>query len=234
METLDCIATRRSVRKYLPNQVEWDKIGTIIYAGMDAPSAGNLQNWSFIIITDLEQRNNLAQACIKQTWMAHAPVHIIVCALPEKASKFYGIRGERLYSIQNCAAATQNMTLAANDLGLGTCWVSAFDEEQVRSIASIPKNVRPQVILTLGYPNGKPKEPSWKHELYTVAFIGSYGGRIKDINHVLGYHSGKVRKIIDSVQNALNETPSLLKKLTEKGKTFYKQTKEKINIQKNK
>jgi nitroreductase len=231
METLDCITWRRSVRKYKPDIVEFDKIGDIIYAAMHAPSSGNLQNWKFIIVDDAGARKALSEACMRQLWMTQAPYHIVVCGEHEKAEQFYGIRGDRLYTIQNCAAAVQNMLLAAYDLGLGSCWVGAFNEEEVRDICGIPGNIRPQAIVTIGYPAEEPKDPPWKHEIYTVAFLNGYGGRMKDPDHVLGYHSKKVHNAVNFAKNQTDKGIDSLKKhakrLTDKGKDLYLQYKDK-------
>lgn len=186
METLECIHTRRSIRRYSEAEVEWEKIGKILEAGTMAPSAGNLQDWKFIVVTEESTREAIAKACMEQTWMAFAPVHIIVCSEPSNTERHYGIRGLRLYTIQNSAAAIQNMLLAAHDLGLGSCWVGAFEEELVRQHAGIPDNVRPQGIITVGYAIEKPKMPI-KKELYEVVFIESYRNRIKDMNQAMRY-----------------------------------------------
>ncbi len=131
MNTEECIKTRRSVRKYKDKQVDWDLITNILDAGKFAPSAGNIQNWKFIVVRKEDVIKKLAKASFDQDWMEDAPVHIVVVGEPEKASRFYGARGERLYTIQSCAAAVENMLLVANELGLGSCWVGAFDESKV-------------------------------------------------------------------------------------------------------
>ena len=218
METLDCIALRRSCRKYKPDEVEWEKIGKIILAARDSPSSGNLQNWSFIIVQDDSARQSIAEASYGQLWMGQAPVHIVVCGHTKKASQFYGLRGERLYTIQNCAAAVQNILLAATDIGLGSCWVGAFDEEQLRSICGIPDDVRPQAIVTLGYAAEKPREPPWKQEIYTITFLNSFGGRMNNLDNVLGYHSEKVRRAVDFGKKTVEKGSSRFRDLLDKSK----------------
>lgn len=230
METLDCIALRRSVRKYKAKEVEWDKVGQVLLAGRDAPSSGNIQNWRFIIVTEEGLRKSVAEVCSEQYWMSQAPIHIVICAEPEKANMHFGIRGERLYTIQNCAAVIENMLLAATDIGLGSCWVGAFDEEQLARTLNIPDNVRAQAVITLGYAAEKPEGPSWKHEIYTIAFLNSYGGRMKNFDHVMGYHSEKVRRLIghaDKAQKtAAHHLRDLVKQGKEKVKEFHKQVKQ--------
>src|SRR3989344_5104990 len=174
MDVLEAIRTRRSVRKYRDIPVEWEKVGLILDSGRLAPSAGNIQNWKFIVITDRNTRHQISEACLEQQWMAKAPVHIVIVAEPEKARRFYGLRGEKLYTIQNCAAATENMILAAHSLGLGTCWIGAFDEERIKEIVPMPDFVRPQSIITVGYPDEIVPTPV-KYTLENIMFFRSYG-----------------------------------------------------------
>ncbi len=105
MDVYEAVLRRRSIRKYMDQPVEWEKLGKVIDAGRLAPSAGNLQAWKFVVVTEKELRKQVSEACLKQYWMQTAPAHIVVCAEITKLSRFYGIRGERLYSIQSCAAA---------------------------------------------------------------------------------------------------------------------------------
>jgi nitroreductase len=197
MDALECILSRRSARKFSDIPVEWEKIGILLEAGISAPSAGNLQNWRFIVVTDASKRHQLAEASLQQWWMETAPVHIVVCSEPEKAEQFYGIRGERLYSVQNCAAAVQNILLAANALGLASCWVGAFEEDMVKRAVGIPDSARPQAIVPVGYSHESPRKTS-RQALYDKVFIENFGSRVKDIQHVMGYHSAKVQKILQS------------------------------------
>jgi len=220
MDALDCIFGRRSVRKYTQQPVEWEKVGRIIEAGINAPSSGNIQNWRFIVVTDNESRKKLADASLQQYWMASAPVHIVILSDVEKVIQFYGIRGERLYAIQNCAACIQNMMLAAYAEGLGSCWIGAFEEEMVVRTLSIPDTNRPQAIMTIGYPDEKPKQPP-RQPLYDKVFVGSFGSRISDIQHVMGYHSAKVQKIVKKGEEILQgKHDEKIKRGYHKGKEF--------------
>jgi len=212
MDALECIKKRRSIRKFLDKPVEWDKVGKILDAGRYAPSSGNLQDWYFIVVDDKEKRKKLAEASSRQYWMADAPIHIVVCNIVHYAKMYYGLRGERLYSIQNCAAAVENMLLAATALGLGSCWVGAFDENKVCEILQIPDRARPQAIVVIGYAAEQPPEPSRK-SLENVTFLNRYGenaGRIKDINYTLG------------------DTSAIFREAAEKGKSFLERLNEKF------
>ncbi|MFH1132860.1 MAG: nitroreductase family protein [Nanoarchaeota archaeon] len=193
MDVFEAIRSRRSIRNYLDKEVDWELLGRVIEAAKQAPSAGNQQNWKFIVVTDKAKRASVSEACLQQYWMQMAPVHIIVCTEPQKARQFYGIRGERLYSIQNCAAAIQNLSLAAHALGLGTCWIGAFDEEMLKRVVGIPDYVRPQAIITLGYPAGKVEEP-WEYRVYDVTHLEKWDRRIRDVNWVMKNYSVTVNK----------------------------------------
>jgi len=210
MEVLECIKTRRSTRKFLDVPVEWDKVGTIVDAGRSAPTSGNLQNWKFIVVLDQDKRKEIAEACLKQFWMERAPVHIIVCAEPEKAKRFYGIRGERLYSIQNCAASVENMLLTAHSLGLGSCWVGAFDEDMLKRSLGIPDYARPQAIIPIGYPAEKVPTPM-QYQLENLVFMEAWNRKF-DLDTYLGYTSATVRDLIEKGKNAVKKIKKKLKK----------------------
>ncbi|MBW2980323.1 nitroreductase family protein [Candidatus Woesearchaeota archaeon] len=176
MDAIECIITRRSVRKYKDKAVPWDMIATILDSGRLAPSSGNIQSWKFIIIREEAVRKQVAEAALQQTWMVQAPVHFAIIAVPEKVKRFYGVRGERLYAIQNCAAAAENMLIAAHALGLGACWVSAFDEDMMRRALGLPEEVIPQAIITVGYAAEEP-EPPPKNRAFAIFFVNRWGSR---------------------------------------------------------
>lgn len=159
MDVLECIKSRRSVRKYRDKPVEWGKITAIVDSARLAPSAGNLQNWKFVLIRDDENRKRLSEAAFKQEWMKKAPVHIVVVGEPDKSEAFYGLRGKTFYTTQGCGAAIENMLLTANSLGLGACWVGAFDEDNVRRVINSPEAVAIQAIVTIGYADERPPMP---------------------------------------------------------------------------
>ncbi len=179
METLHCIHARRSIRKYLDIPLEMEKYGKVIEAGFQAPTAGNVQDVRYIMVTDGSTRKKLAEASLQQYWMESAPVHVVVCIDIKRGKQFYGVRGERLYAPQHAGAAVMNMLLTAQDIGIGACWVGAFDEEMVKDICGIPDYARPHAIVTLGYSDETPpKPPKILMESYT--FIERYNNKIKN------------------------------------------------------
>lgn len=153
MDLWQALKNRHCVRSFdSQREVGDDLIEKILQAGMAAPSAGGLEDWHFEVVRDQKIKDDLAVAALMQKFVAEAPVVIVVCADTEKSAATYGERGKNLYSIQDTAAATQNMLLAITDLGLGACWVGAFDEKKVSKILNLSLNLRPVVILPVGYP----------------------------------------------------------------------------------
>jgi nitroreductase len=196
MDIFQCIRSRRSIRKYLSKPVEFDKLITIIEAGHQAPSSGNLQNWRFIILTNQEVINDLPNHCLGQDFAA-APVVIVVCSNNEEIEKHYGLRGSRLYAVQNLAAAIENMLLTAHALGLGACWIGAFDEDKIIHVCRIPATARPQAIITLGYPDETPLGKI-ERSLGDVVYFNTYGNKMKDI-------SGELRQYSDLIERKTQE-----------------------------
>ncbi len=158
MNTIECIKSRRSIRKYNQTPVGEDVINKIMEAAVHAPSSGNLQDWEFVVVRNQTTKKKLAEACYNQEPVDKAPVVIVVCSDSNRSLK-YGERGRNLYSIQNSAAAAQNIMLAAWEMGVGSCWIGAFDEMEVANAVILPSHVRPLAIITLGYPDEKPNPP---------------------------------------------------------------------------
>lgn len=175
VDILDLIKSRRSIRSFIPKPVSWENLMKVVEAGQYAPSCGNLQNWKFIVIQDHSKKEKIVEACYEQYDFLAASAFIVVCAELEKAERYYGLRGRRLYSVQNIAAAVENILLEAHSLGLGACWVGAFDEDVVKSILGVPNDVRPQAIIPIGYAAEIPKEPP-KYPLNSLVYIEKWRG----------------------------------------------------------
>ncbi len=210
-DILDMITSRRNVTKFLPKFVSWENISRVLDAGRHAPSSGNLQNWKFIVVFEPEQKQALADAAYEQYDMTVAPVLIVVCGDTEKAERYYGLRGERLYTVQNCAAAIQNMLLEAHSLGLGAGWVGAFDEDAVKAACGIPEEVRPQAIIAVGYPKEVPQKPP-KYPLEAVVYFHKWRGKMRDpakymhdIATILARKAGAVKEAVKSAGESVVE-----------------------------
>ncbi len=170
MDVFDLFRLRRSVRSFTSENVSDEEVKKILEAARWAPSAGNIQPWEFIIVRSLENKRRIARAALNQTFIERAPVVIVVCADEAKSSWTYGSRGANLYCIQDTAAAIENMLLAACSLGLGACWVGAFDEEEVRRILRVPRGVRPVAIIPIGHPAERPSPPRKRRLEETVHY----------------------------------------------------------------
>ncbi|MBI5072979.1 nitroreductase family protein [Candidatus Woesearchaeota archaeon] len=222
MDVMECIHTRRSIRKYQDIPVEFEKVGRIVEAGMIVPTAGNIQDLRFIIIQDKGKRAQIAEASLQQYWMETAPVHIVVCVDIKRGKQFYGMRGERLYSVQHSGAAAMSMQLAAHHFGLGSCWVGAFDEEAIKSICGIPEYARPEAIITVGYPDEIPPRPP-KYILETFTYIERFGNRIRTFPLIIAEPSPLVEKAVKDTIHAIDEgTNTIVGKGVEKGKELWK------------
>ncbi|MCD6445589.1 nitroreductase family protein [Candidatus Bathyarchaeota archaeon] len=160
MDVLEAIKNRRSIRAFKNEDISSETVEKLIDAARWAPSAGNIQPWEFIIVKNSEVKRRLAEAALNQKFIEEAPIVIVVCADENRSFKGYGLRGKSLYCIQDTAAAIQNIHLAACSLGLATCWVGAFKEEDVRKILDVPDGVRPVALVPVGYPAEKPSPPS--------------------------------------------------------------------------
>jgi nitroreductase len=158
MDVFKAIENRRSIRKFKKEPVHDSLIHKIIEAGIWAPSAGNLQSWEVILVKNQETREKIASAAYRD-FISEAPLIIVLCANQQVAGAIYDERGKELYCIQDAACAAQNMLLAAHALGLGACWVGAFEEEVVMDALDLPVHLRPVAVIPVGYPDENPYPP---------------------------------------------------------------------------
>ena len=156
MKFIELAKQRVSIRSYKPEPVSDEQLNEVLEAGRLAPTACNLQPFQFVVVQEKENLTALA-AGYPAPWFAEAPVVIAICTLPSKAWKRK--QDERCLVDVDAAIAADHMTLAAADIGLGTCWVGAFDPKIVRKALGVPRTVEPIILLTLGHPNehGRPK-----------------------------------------------------------------------------
>lgn len=153
MNLNEIIAGRQSVRQFQPDrEVSLGQEQALLEAAIRAPSAGNVQPWHFYAVRDAALRQSLAAAAFGQSFVAQAPLVIVVCVDAERSAARYGERGRTLYCFQDTAAAITNIQLTAVDLGLGSCWVGSFDEAMAAEVLGLPANLRPVAMLPIGYP----------------------------------------------------------------------------------
>jgi nitroreductase len=151
MEFSDVIKTRTSIRDYSDKEVEDEKIKYVLECARWAPSWVNKQCWRFIVVRDKETIIALSKTSIINRWLKHVPVIIVACGDPESS----GTNNDIEYYTVDVAIATENLILAATDVGLGTCWIASFDEKKVKEILGIPNRIKVVTLTPLGYPAEK-------------------------------------------------------------------------------
>ena len=157
---LKVIHSRKSVRHYIDGKVSKEDLLTIIKAGMAAPTAVDRRPWAFIVVTDESKLERLESGLPHAKMITKAGSCIVVCGVLEKALSGEG----QEYWIQDCSAATENILLAAESMGLGAVWTGVYPSkermDQVRRVLGIPENVMPLNVIPIGYPVGdeKPKD----------------------------------------------------------------------------
>ncbi|BCB95752.1 NADH dehydrogenase [Dissulfurispira thermophila] len=155
---LKTIKERRSIRNFKKKDIPDEIIKKLVDALIWAPSAGNLQSRKFYFVRDEKIRHDIAAAALNQNFIAEAPL-VVVGYTDRKIENRYGDRGVHLYSIQDVACSIMNMMLTACENGLGSVWVGAFRESDVFEILDMPNNLRPVVIVPIGYPSKIPSAP---------------------------------------------------------------------------
>jgi nitroreductase len=172
---LSLVRKRRSIREYSEGEIEASKIDTLIEAALRSPSSRGSNPWQFVVVKKPELLERLSRA--KQhgsAFLREARLGLVVCANP----------GESDVWIEDCSIASTILLLAAESLGLGSCWIQIRErmhdddmsaEEYVAETLGIPKPVRVASIIAIGYP-GEEKRPHKKEELeYEKVFLNSYG-----------------------------------------------------------
>ena len=170
MEVFEAIKTRRSVRSYKKDPVPEEKLKKVLTAARLAPSAHNDQDWKFVVVKDSEKRKELARAAHNQSFIGEAPLvivavgldpeHIMPCEVPA-------------YAV-NLAIAVDHMTLAAVEQGLGTCWIGAFSQKEVKRILEIPAQYKVVALLPLGLPADKPGSKIRKNLAEIICYENYY------------------------------------------------------------
>ncbi len=153
MDCLEAIRTRRSIRAFTKEKVSDEQVRKIIEAGMYAPSAGNQQPWQFIVITDKNMLEKVPDIHPYATMVEQAPAAILVCGDTNLAKS-------QAFWVQDCAAAVQNVLLAAHALGLGAVWTGVYPRQErvqgFQKLCKLPDHVVPFALVPLGHPAQKP------------------------------------------------------------------------------
>jgi nitroreductase len=145
MDVFEAVKKRRSVRAYDSRSISNEILLRILEAGRLAPSAGNVQPWHFVVVSDVEKRRRLAKARYAG-FLAESPVVIVGCGDQKASSRWY---------VVDVTIALENMVLVATNEGLGTCWIGSFNENEIKEMLKIPEKFRVVALLAIGYSRKK-------------------------------------------------------------------------------
>lgn len=157
MDALKAIITRRSIRKYKNKKIPESIIKKLINAGMSAPSCYNYQPWIFILIKKIETKKAIIKAKGGCEFITKAPL-VIACCYNESLTK------DKHHNIENVTLAVENILITANALGLGACYMGAFDpenpsvEKKLSKALKLPKQIHLVSLISIGYPDEIPKK----------------------------------------------------------------------------
>ena len=165
METLEAIATRRSVRQYTPEAVSKEEVRTLLAAAMAAPSAANQQAWQFVVVDQRELLDQIPSFHPYSAFLRQAPLAIVVCGDLDRE------RFEGRFWVQDCSAAAENLLLAAHALGLGGCWLAVYPIKEridgLRKLLHLPEHLAPLNAVALGHP-ARPPKPADRYDATRV------------------------------------------------------------------
>lgn len=168
LNVLDKFKSRRSIRKFSDQEVEWESIYKIIEAGLNGPVAGGIQNYKIIVVSDLKERQELGKLAFQQYWLADAPYILVIIRDDYRLQQLYPSEGE-IYAIQNSAAMIENILMMAHFLDLGSCWVEAYDNNVLKEYLKVPMELKIDAIIPIGYSLENPKvvkDPVDSHVFY--------------------------------------------------------------------
>ncbi len=178
LPVLDIITERGSIRKYTEKPIPRSVLLKILEAARLAQSAANRQPWEFIVVTNKEMRVKLANAA---HWPGRPPqsavstaAALIICLADPDASRRVGAFNGFLVDL---AIAIENMVLTAWELGIGSCWIGAFQEDTVKALLHVPANLRIVSLLTVGYADEQPR-PKSRKSLNEIIHYQRYGQRM--------------------------------------------------------
>ena len=154
MNVFEAISKRYSCRNYIDKPIEKEKLARIFEAARLAPSAKNLQDWRFVVVTDKDKRTQVAHAAYEQMFLAQAAAIVVACSNSDHIMRC----GQPVNAI-DVAIALEHIALQAVEAGLATCWIGSFEPEKVRQILGIPQNIAIIELMSLGYPADAPRPP---------------------------------------------------------------------------
>lgn len=174
MDLFEVIEKRRSIRKFKPKQIAKEDLKKILEAGRLAPSGGNRQPWYFIVVRDSETKKALSIVANNQKFVADADTVIVALGDPGNDKLPYKLSSTRIPYRQDPMIAIEHMVLAATALGYGTCWIGAFNEDEVKRILKVPENLAVIMVLPVGIPDENPP-PRPRKAFMEIFFKEFYG-----------------------------------------------------------
>jgi nitroreductase len=167
---LDLIRARGSIRSYRDKPIPKQVLVDILEGARMAQSAANRQPWEFIVVTDPAIKKKLVQAAGNQSFVGEAAAVIVCLANPQESASVGPFEGFLI----DLAIAIENMALTAWDLGIGSCWIGAYNEGKVKELLDVPRNLRVMSLLTLGYPDERPG-PKYRKDMDEIVHYQKYG-----------------------------------------------------------
>ncbi len=158
MSILETIKNRGTIRKYLPKSIPKEEMSKIMESARLAQSAANRQPWQFILVSEPSIKKKLSVAARNQSSVNDASSVVVCLADPLQAARVGPFEG----FLVDLSIAIENMALTSWELGIGSCWIGAYDEKEVKRLLGIPEDIRVVSLLTLGYPDEKTKTKARK------------------------------------------------------------------------
>ena len=173
METERAIRERRSTREFSSKQVKFEDLVKILETARLSPRAGNIETFRFVVVSDPKKKNQLAKICIDQNFIENATYLVVVCSEIVQLKRFYKERSEK-YLKQQVGAAIENMLITATSLGLGSCWIGAFDESAIKALLRVPDGYEIEAVVAIGNALRAPSIPK-KFDLNMLVYFDVFG-----------------------------------------------------------
>lgn len=200
---LSLAESRRSIRSFSPSPLDWGDVIDLVRAASYAPSAGDLQPWRFVVLTDRDVRARIVAECPQQEWLGNAPLLLVVVSDLQKSVEFYGDRADA-WTLLSIGAAVQNLLLEAKEKGIGACWVGSFNAPNVRDILKVPDGYEISAVLGLGKPLEDP-QPRAVQPLDAMIYFNAFGTRQESMAGVLRDYGEIVQRKRQDLQQTVSE-----------------------------
>jgi len=220
MEFSEVLKARRSTRQFTDEGVTGEQIMKLLDAAVAAPNACNMQSWHFYVVTDESVKRRLSETKTVADWATTAPVIFVVCTAAKALAVRFGDKAENLFAVQDTAAAIENILLAAADMGLGGCFMGAFDNDKCREIVGVAEDHRIVAMVPVGHPAmilpARPRNPIEN----AVTFVGDMNGEYRNTETQYRKYEVKNSCLKESVFDNLNLSKSTFNNINMSGTSF--------------